>query len=103
MKPTDLPPEMDEDGEHDEESCYPCRAADAVTTICRCGDCCRHLIIEVLLQDAEVEPRIKERGDPIYTPAELTASGQRELSGYLLNSTDNGGACVFFDRDTNLC
>ena len=25
------------------------------------------------------------------------------MIGYLLNSTENGGACAFLDRATNLC
>jgi len=70
---------------------------------CRCGDCCRHLIIEAELEDAEREPKIKERGDPIYAPAELTASRKPELEGYLLNSPDNDNACAFLNQTTNLC
>ena len=69
---------------------------------CRCGECCRRLLIEVDLDDAEREPRIKERGSPTYTDERLTRSGKRELEGYLLNSRD-GMACVFLDRQTNLC
>src|SRR5207244_12144378 len=71
--------------------------------VCRCGECCRHLIIEVLPEDADVEPKIKERGSPLYAGPELTASGQREQIGYLLNTNENGGSCAFFDRETNLC
>ena len=70
---------------------------------CRCGECCRNLVIEVELDDAEREPRIKERGSPISLPAELTESGRKELAGYLLNSPENGNACTFLDRSTNLC
>jgi Fe-S-cluster containining protein len=70
---------------------------------CRCGECCRHLIIEVGLEDAEREPQIKKRGSPIRMPADLTASRQDELVGYLLNSPDNGNACVFLDQTRNLC
>ena len=61
------------------------------------------MLIEVDVRDAEREPRIKEVGSPIYTPAELSESGQRELSGYLLNAAANGHACAFLDRQTNLC
>lgn len=103
MKPTDLPHDTDEDGEHDEGACYPCLARNEVKTQCRCGDCCRHLILEAVAEDALVEPRIAEKGDPIYQHPELTASGTRELIGYLLNSEENGGACAFLDRQTNLC
>jgi Fe-S-cluster containining protein len=66
------------------------------------GQCCK-LIIEVGLDDARREPKIAERGSPIYAPAELTESGQAELEGYLLNDAKNGYACTFLDRSTNLC
>src|SRR5207248_2220420 len=74
----------------------------AVIDSCRCGKCCR-LLIEVDLEDAEREPKIKERGSPIYTPPELTESGQRELAGYMLNKEENGYACVFLDQASSLC
>ena len=59
--------------------------------------------MEVELEDAEREPKIKELGLPIYMDAELTESGQRELSGYLLNVQSNEYACAFLDRESNLC
>jgi Fe-S-cluster containining protein len=74
-----------------------------VHTDCRCGDCCRHLIIEVNLEDAQREPKIRERGSPIYTHPELTRSGKRELEGYLLNDPQKGNACTFLDQTTSLC
>jgi Fe-S-cluster containining protein len=86
---------------HDPEECYLCLLQEEVRNTCRCGLCCRRLLIEVGLADAEREPRIKERGSPLYTPPELTASGQRELEGYLLNGPDV--ACVFLDQATNAC
>ena len=52
-------------------------------------------------EDAQREPRIREKGSPIFTPPELTQSGERELEGYLLNGEDL--ACVFLDQRTNLC
>jgi Fe-S-cluster containining protein len=70
---------------------------------CRCAECCRNLIIERDLEDAEREPQIRVKGAPIYTPAELTGTGQKELEGYLLNSKDNGYACTFLDQTSNLC
>ena len=71
---------------------------------CRCADCCRHLIIEVDLDDAEREPKIKEQGKPIYAPGEMTKSGNRELMGYMLNKvTDTSNACTFLNETTNLC
>jgi Fe-S-cluster containining protein len=93
---------LDEHGEHDEESCYQSSLGNDVKSECRCGACC-HLLIEVLPQDADREPRIKDKGSPLYTPAELTASGEEELAGYVLNSRENGYACAFLDRATNLC
>jgi Fe-S-cluster containining protein len=71
---------------------------------CRCGECCRKLIIEVEPEDAEREPKIKELCDPIYFPAEFSESGKPELEGYLLNKTDGDShACTFLDERSNLC
>ena len=61
------------------------------------------LLIEVSVRDAEREPKIKKRGSPMYSPPELTRSGQRELIGYILNVKENGYACAFLDRATNDC
>lgn len=83
----------------DDEDTY-----EEVQNSCRCGECCRRLLIEVELEDAEREPKIKELGDPIYGPPD--ASGEREVEGYLLNDMKNireGYACVFLDRTTSLC
>jgi len=92
--------ERDEDvAEWDEEI----ETGEETQSACRCGECCRHLIIEVGLDDANREPKIKEHGSPIYAPGELTATGQPELEGYLLNSPENGDACAFLDQTTNLC
>jgi Fe-S-cluster containining protein len=93
--------QLDEDGEHDPDECYQCLLGKEVASECRCAACCRRLIIEVGLEDAEREPKIKEHGSPTYTPPELTASGHKELEGYLLNDAD--GPCVFLDRRTDLC
>ena len=100
----DLPSghERDEWGDHDEGSCYACLLRQEVNGPCRCGVCCRRLLIEVDVRDAEREPKIKELGSPIYTDPRLTASGERELEGFLLNSREDM-ACVFLDRQTNLC
>ena len=68
-----------------------------------CGDCCRRLIIEATIEDAKREPKIKERCGPIFQPAELTASGKKELIGWMLNSKENEYACAFLDQKTNLC
>lgn len=72
-----------------------------VKNACRCGECCRRLLIEVDLADAEREP-IAEKGTPLYTGSREV--GDRELAGYLLNKvTPDGHACVFLDEPTNLC
>lgn len=100
MKPADLPHSTDEEGEHDEDECYRCLASKEVHSTCRCGACCG-LIIEVDVRDAEVEPRIKNKGSPIY--ADPPETGTRELIGYLLNSKENDYACAFLDRSCKLC
>jgi Fe-S-cluster containining protein len=102
MRHTDLPHTCDD--EDLDGDCVPCEAAvGEVTSDCRCGECCRHLILEALVEDAVIEPKVAEKGSPIYLPAELTGTGTRELIGYLLNATENGGACAFLDRASNLC
>jgi hypothetical protein len=97
LKPTELPHTHDDDDSDGE--CYPCLAAEEVQTVCRCAECCRRLIIEVMLEDAEVEPRIAKECSPIYTGPPETKD--RELIGYLLNGKD--GPCVFLDERSNLC
>src|SRR5262249_10587658 len=86
---------------HDPDDCYACLAArPAVLSECRCGNCCRSLIIEVGLEDALREPRIAELASPIYAPKELTG-GEEVLEGFLLNGL--GGPCVFLDLASNRC
>jgi hypothetical protein len=89
---------------HDGGDCYWCAALEPpAISSCRCGDCCRRLIIEVTREDARIEPKIREQGSPIYTAPEMTASGKKELQGFLLNSAKNDYACAFLDQATNLC
>ena len=95
-------PDDDVDDEEDDEEDDEDEDLKEATCECRCGECCRRLLIEVDLEDAEREPRIKELGSPTYTDERLTRSGKRELEGYLLNSRDDM-ACVFLDREKNLC
>lgn len=97
--------DLDEEGEHDEDECEKCLETEGtVTSSCRCAECCKRLLIEVGLRDAEREPRIKELCGPIYDPPELTGTGKKELVGYLLNRvTELDNACVFLDRATDLC
>ena len=92
--------QYDNEGEHDEEECEFCLECQrTIIGECRCGNCCEDLIIEASLRDAEREPKIVERGSPIYDDM----SGERVLIGYLLNSKDSQYGCVFLDRDTRLC
>src|SRR5687768_440559 len=93
--------QFDEDGYHDPDSCYDCLLSQGVKSDCRCGQCCRRLLIEVLPQDAEREPKIKEFGSPILDPPD--ENGHRELIGWLLNNSREDVGCVFLDRKTNLC
>jgi Fe-S-cluster containining protein len=102
-QPADNDDQQDEALYADEDDLFEDDRGEEVHNDCRCGECCRSLLIEVELDDAEHEPRIKEVGSPIYEGPELTASGEKELIGYLLNRPDNGYACGFLDRSTNLC
>jgi Fe-S-cluster containining protein len=99
-----LPPghTLDEFGDHEPDECYECLLGQEVKGDCRCGKCCT-LLVEVGLEDAEREPKIRERGSPIYTSAILTGAVQRELAGYLLNTEDNSYACTFLDKPSGLC
>lgn len=95
---------VDDDGTHYEDECELCvERKHSVDCACRCGRCCDSLLIEASLRDAEREPRIKELCGPIWDTDIELFEGRKEIGGYLLNSRDNGGACVFFDRQTRLC
>jgi len=98
--PGALPPEYGDD-DLDDDDLF--EAGTEVKNDCRCGECCRRLIIETELEDAAREPKIAERGSPIYMPPEVTESGEKELVGYNLNDKANDYACTFLDRSTNLC
>lgn len=88
----------DEDGLHEPSDCEVCiEKNQSFDSSCRCGLCCEKLIIEVSLRDSEREPKINEKGSPIF----CDISGTRELIGWLLNSKD--GPCVFLDRESKLC
>jgi hypothetical protein len=79
VRHTDLPHSCEDDDA--DGDCLPCVAAEAeVRSDCRCGQCCKSLILEALVEDAVVEPRIAEC-EPIYEAPELTASGKPQLSG----------------------
>ena len=89
----------DEYGEHDPDECELCLEADCtIRCECRCGNCCERMIIEASLRDAEREPRIAERGRPIYDDM----WGPKEQIGWFLNDPEHGH-CVFFDPQTRLC
>lgn len=99
--PMTTPDESDrEDDECDDDDDEPLIET---TCECRCGECCRRLLIEVDLADAAREPKIAVLASPTYLPGELTKSGERELIGYLLNSSTNDMACIFLDQTTNAC
>ncbi|MGE0536657.1 MAG: YkgJ family cysteine cluster protein [Pirellulales bacterium] len=92
--------QLDEYGEHDPDECESCVEKNHTSCgSCRCGRCCRGLLIEASLRDAEREPRIQTEAGGIYEGPPITAT--RELVGYLLNG--KGGPCVFLDRETNHC
>ncbi len=96
--------DVDEESTHDQDDCQLCVERNhSVVCQCRCGKCCEELLIEVSLRDAEREPRIKELCSPLWDNDIQIFEGRKEVGGYLLNSRDNGGACVFFDRQTRLC
>jgi Fe-S-cluster containining protein len=75
---------------------------------CRCGRCCRALIIEVSALDALREPRIADEGSPIhdYAIADGKPTRTGEVIGYILNRRatpdDPEPRCVFL-RDGNRC
>ena len=92
--------DLDEDGDHDEDECWLCIERNhVVLNDCRCSDCCRQMIVEVTLRDAEREPRIQEKGSPIYDDM----SGTKELIGWMLNREENNYSCIFLDQQTSLC
>ena len=96
--------DVDEEGAHVADECELCvERDDTVACTCRCGKCCESLLIEASLRDAEREPRIKELCGPIWDTDIELFEHRKEVGGYLLNSRENGGACVFFDRQTRLC
>lgn len=89
--------EFDEDGDHIPEECGRCIEDDhSCDCECQCGDCCRSLILEAELRDAEREPRIAAECRPIRDIGP-------EPVGYILNDRDNGLACHFLNQETNLC
>lgn len=95
---------VDDEGTHDPDECELCvERCKTVACDCQCGKCCEQLIIEVSLRDAEREPRIKQLCSPLWDSDIEIFEHRREVGGYLLNSHDNEGACVFFDRQTRLC
>ncbi len=90
--------QRDEEDLHDSGDCEVCiEKNQSYDSSCRCGLCCEQMIIEVSLLDSEREPKIKEKGSPIF----CDVTGTKELIGWLLNGND--GPCVFLDRETRLC
>ena len=83
--------ELDVDGDHDPEDCALCiEQQHSCECECRCGDCCRHLILEAELRDAVREPRIAAECPP------LRDIGP-DVIGYSLNDRSRGLACHFLD------
>lgn len=75
----------DEEGLHEPDECEVCiEKNQSYDSSCRCGLCCEQLIIEVSLRDSEREPKINEKGSPIF----CDITGTNELIGWLLNSID---------------
>jgi Fe-S-cluster containining protein len=99
--PGAAPPDWGDDDLDDDDDLF--ETATEIKNECRCGECCRNMIIDVDVEDAKREPKIAERGSPLYTSAEFTDSGQRELEGYNLNDKTKDYACTFLDTTTNLC
>ena len=88
--------ELDEDGDHEPEECQKCIEKQySCECDCRCGDCCRSLIIETTMLDAVREPLIAQLGSPMKDIGE-------EPVGYLLNHGESNH-CVFLDEATNQC
>jgi hypothetical protein len=103
MGPVPAGHDADENGDHDVDECYRCLLGQEAKGDCRCGVCCRRLLIEVRPGDADREPSIKERGSPIYGPVGTGQVGPPQLEGYVLNSAANEHACTFLNLGTNLC
>lgn len=85
--------DLDEDGEHEPEGCQPCvEAAHTVACDCRCGECCKRLIIEVTARDAAREPLIKAMARKLRDDVTGEYPPDDEAD-WLLNVT---GPCVFY-------
>jgi hypothetical protein len=88
--------DLDEYEEHDPDECQACLEANyTVENTCRCGECCKGLIIEVTARDAAREPLIKLLGsklrcfDGTFPPD--------DEADWMLNG--KGGACVFYKEE----
>jgi len=89
--------DYDEDGGHQPDECARCiEQTHSCVSVCRCGDCCRSLILEAEVRDAIREPSIAQECRPLFDIGPDTV-------GYLLNDREQGMACHFLDQSTNLC
>lgn len=89
--------ETDADGYHSSDDCRLClEQQSAVESECRCGNCCRMLILEADLRDTQREPRIAAECRPLRDIG-------TETVGYLLNDRRKNMACHFLDEQTNRC
>ena len=93
-----LEDEFDEDEEEDDEDDEDEENVKEATCECRCGECCRRLLIEVDLHDAERAPRIKELGSPTYTDERLTRSGNANSKDSCSTVTTTWPVCSWTGR-----
>lgn len=86
--------ELDEDSEHDPEECSECLELNhTILNACRCGDCCKGLIIEATARDAAREPLIRVLGSKMKDDWTGEWPPDDEAD-WLLNRMEGGG-CVF--------
>jgi Fe-S-cluster containining protein len=95
--------DLDDAGEHDDDVCQPClERHHTVENRCRCGECCKGLIVEATARDAARQPLIKVLGKKMrsHLTGDYPPDDEAE---WMLNGP--GGACVFYreEGDTGLC
>ena len=99
MEPTDALSghDLNEDDDHVPDECRLCLEANhTVENACRCGECCKHLIIEVTAGDASREPLIKVLGRKLRNG--LTGeSPPDDEADWLPNG--KSGPCVFLKEE----
>ena len=89
--------DLDEDGEHEPDECQHClEQNETVINTCRCGDCCKELIIEATARDAAREPLIKILGNKMRNDCTGEYPPDDEAD-WMLNG--KAGACVFYSDE----